>query len=276
MSFIYTIDDILDPFGRGVAVYYKKLILDSFEARYNNIKHKIKYGINVTKDVFTLHYKVPSENQLSPDFYYDVIFEFSTDNPEYIKYDSLTYYDVRVYSTSPSFVFRFCYVWNKTNSLVQWALKKCIRDALIKPPLTTNPQMILGFEKSLWYAAKHMQKSGLLNKSHLAKQKQVSLSAMNNNTLSQEETIKILLVTQKRNREKNKISKSKNVYDPMRDKLAKKYKDDPEKLQKIRNVTSKPSKSNFKTQVKQTAKRPARMAKKPTQSKSARQVKKPR
>lgn len=101
--------------------------------------------------------KVPSEEYDSNKISYDVLF--------LLKYDKNLKRANRhmfLYSNSPSFIFTYCYVYNKHGLLIDKLKAKLPGEALTKFPEIRNPIGSLGYEKSTYIAARYLIDGGCL------------------------------------------------------------------------------------------------------------------
>lgn len=95
--------------------------------------------------------KVPSEFYSDNKITYDVLFLLKYDKNRERKNREMT-----VYSNSPSFIFTYCYVYNKHGLIIPKLKSKLPREALTMPPEVRNPIQSFGFEKSTYIAARYL------------------------------------------------------------------------------------------------------------------------
>lgn len=211
---VYSIDDLINPFGKGVAVYQKTMILRGFEQRYYGIKDRIRFGLCMNGKNYIVHYKIPSESSLCKDVLYDVVIEFIPIDPGAEKMPTLDGYDVHVYTNSPSFIFSYTYTFNKYGLLVDWLKNKCMKQCLSTPALEKNPQNIIGTDKSVWFAAFHFLRNGLKYKSQFARYINATYQQVITNVVSQERMMAQRMRSEQVGRHQLKLekeaSKSKN------------------------------------------------------------------
>lgn len=244
MSSPYILDDILDPFGKGVSAYNKNIIFQAFFVRYMNIRNKIKYALSIENGVYSFHYMIPSESRhTTSKFYYDVVIEFSTDRDDIKNMNTLSSYNVRVFSNSPDFSFTYTYVWNKFDGIILWLKNKCGSLALKRPPLEKNPNLILGFSKTLWFAAISIKKNGLLNKSYLHKLKTVKPKSIFNNVRTQEQKLAERIDLDKKSKAEETKSKNKIKNDLMKKQITER------KVKKMNQIINKPTKNSVKPKL---------------------------
>ena len=106
--------------------------------------------------------KIPSE--VVPNFYYDVVIEFSEPKDNKIGDASLTKYDVKFFSNDPSFVYTFCYAFRKNKMFIDDYKEKMSPEALAQKPVEKNPTVSVGYVKSLYFAYLLMKKRNLFSK----------------------------------------------------------------------------------------------------------------
>lgn len=137
-------------------MYTKKL--NALLVRENN---KITYYlfIDKSKDRYIIYMKVPSESQ--KEFYYDVVVEFSQGDKNKASLDD---YNVRFYSNEPRFCFVFCYSFVQHDLFFEDLKSKMSKMALEKSASNTNPNNLVGYCKSLYFAYLIMQNRNLFSK----------------------------------------------------------------------------------------------------------------
>lgn len=122
-----------------------------------NIEFKgYSYGLK-----YLAYLKIPSE--VIPDFYYDVLIEFSPSS-KLITSGSLEDYTVRFYSNDPSFVYTFAHAFIKNDMFIKTLESKMSKQAVQKVAKEKNPNNQIGYVKSLYFAYLIMKKRGLFNK----------------------------------------------------------------------------------------------------------------
>jgi hypothetical protein len=149
-----------NPMGKGnSAITNKKLIQEDLNKRYNKLikKHKdFKYVIYKSKDSYYIHFKIPSETERGND--YDVVLKFYPDFGTDLKYNNyLGNYTLKFFSNSPSFIFTYAYVYNKSNRLISELNNKYSTEVLQNKPVVRNPNQVLGYEKSVYFACLYMK-----------------------------------------------------------------------------------------------------------------------
>jgi len=150
---------------------YRKMYNEKFDkivlretGKLNNMEtHLYKDGKR-----YIAYLKVPSE--VVPQFYYDVLIEFTEpstkdkDLKKKIVGNNLDDYYVRFFSNDPSFVFTFCHAFIKNDMFFKEFSNKMARKAIKDKAVQKNPQDIVGYVKSLYFAYIIMSRKGLFNK----------------------------------------------------------------------------------------------------------------
>lgn len=123
----------------------------------------ITYKLYKDKNKYYCYMKIPSE--VVPNFYYDVIAEFTEPKDKKIPLDAtLKNYNVRFFSNDPSFVFTFCHAFIKNKLFITDYSDKMSKEAIKKRAVEKNPQEIVGYVKSLYFMYLIMRKKDLFLK----------------------------------------------------------------------------------------------------------------
>ena len=133
--------------GRGMYEQYYVGELDKLLLKVNG---KIEYHLYTNHGRFFIKFKIPHHTY--PDFYYDAVVEFYTEENSYKVLPDLKKYDVKFYSNDPSFTFTWAYAFNKNNLLIRELRNKCSRQSLTQPPVVRNPSESPGYAKYIYYA----------------------------------------------------------------------------------------------------------------------------
>lgn len=96
--------------------------------------------------------RVPSET--TEGVRYDVVIEAEV--PEKETLGAIMDAPVRVFSNSPSFAFTYAYVARAGGLLVEWLSGKLPERSLTDRPGTRNPPEAMGFEKTIFFACRHI------------------------------------------------------------------------------------------------------------------------
>jgi len=157
-----------NPSGIGSSAFYRRdLIVQNLKSRYQDLINKVKTRNEISHRIFEIDeknilflIKIPSEKY---DIVYDVVFLFTLVD-EKMAGNLLTAYDISFFSNNPAFTFNYAYVLKKKDMLIKFLFPKINKKALTLPPSVRNPSMILGFEKSLYFAGLYMINNKLYRK----------------------------------------------------------------------------------------------------------------
>ena len=162
-------DYIQNPMGKKNAVFSQR---EMFRAMYaekldkilvrENGKIEYKQFVDKKNDKYYVYIKIPSE--VIAKFYYDVVIEFSTNNPVLKGIKSLENYDVRFYSNDPAFVFTFAHAFIVNDLFIKELSPKMSKLAIKKEAVEKNPKNEVGYVKSLFFAYLYIKPRGLFNK----------------------------------------------------------------------------------------------------------------
>jgi hypothetical protein len=158
---------IQNPMGRKNAVMSNREILRTvYKEKLDKIlvreAGKVKYQLYHNKNKFVAHMKIPSE--VVPNFYYDTVIEFTTDNPAYAVGSSLKDYNVKFYSNDPSFVYTFAHAMLSNDMFIRDLVPRMSKEAVKKVAVEKNPKNEVGYVKSIFFAYLLIEKYGLFNK----------------------------------------------------------------------------------------------------------------
>jgi hypothetical protein len=195
----YTLDDILNP--KGLAMGNKGMILNAYERRYNVIRERILWACAPLETSFLFHVRIPSENPLCPNIWYDIVFELYPTRKEDINDGTMKNYGIRVFSNYPIFMFTFTYVYNKYELLIPWLKGKCSHQALFNPPIKTNPQQLVSSDIKLWFAAYHIKRLGLQDKRKFQVATNTTAQHIGQIVIGQEVMLKLRTQTEATNKE---------------------------------------------------------------------------
>lgn len=177
---------IMNPMGTKNAVFsqrdmYKKLYTEKLDKILLREGGKFTYTLykDSTSNRYFCHIKVPSE--VIEKFYYDVVIMFYTTNPSLKGEKTLKNYFVKFYSNDPSFVYTFAYAFNKNELIIEDLITKMSKRSIEQEASIRNPQSIIGYVKSLYFAYLIIQKYGLFEKiNYTVKAKRYSKRALLN------------------------------------------------------------------------------------------------
>ena len=147
---------IRNPMGKNNAVYSQRFMFqEMYTAKFNAVMAREAGKISVTKykvseKQYILHMMIPSE--VVEKFYYDVIIVFTAPNESIAAETTLKNYSVQFYSNDPSFVFTYAYSFRKNNMFAEDFASKMSKIALTEKPKETNPKLLVGYVKSIYFA----------------------------------------------------------------------------------------------------------------------------
>lgn len=158
-----------NPSGKYSAYFSRRdLIIENLKNRFANIYEKYgDFEISIYKEGEDIYYylKVPSETV--ENFYFDVVIEATPLSPSSKTDYTINNYYLKLFSNSPNFVFTYTYVYEQTNSLIDFLKDKIDEKALTEPPKVRNPIQSYGFEKSVYFALLFINLKKLDKKSNL-------------------------------------------------------------------------------------------------------------
>ena len=158
---------IQNPMGKTNSVIsnrtmYRNMYQEKLDKIMVREAGKVDYKAYKDNKRYILYIKIPSE--VVPEFYYDVLIEFTEPKNANVLGSDLSKYEVRFYSNDPSFVFTFAHAF-KTNKMFFMDFDdKMSKKALKELADEKNPQDVIGYVKSLFFAYLIMKKRGLFSK----------------------------------------------------------------------------------------------------------------
>lgn len=152
-----------NPMGKGSSVLQLPVLREKFNKQYEEIhtRMKVKWYC-IDQKYYVAHVSVPS---LSVDrLFYDVLLEFDIDT---IPKSSIVINEgaMRVFSNCPSFTFTYAHVYLEQGILINWAKHKYAKKVTKLDPVQRNPQKVLSYERSLYFAIKFITSEGRSYKS---------------------------------------------------------------------------------------------------------------
>lgn len=154
-------DYMNNPAGKGSTVIpNRQLVIDDFRRRYEKIKEHHKFDVTIYKvrNDYLFHVLVPSEDK-DKDIKYDVVLQFTMADEDFSNDINIHRYYVKFFSNSPSFVYTYAYTYNKNGILINELVNKYTDEVIDNPPGTRNPQQIISFEKTIYFACLHLMSS---------------------------------------------------------------------------------------------------------------------
>lgn len=137
---------------------------DKFDKMMLRVAGHISYVLYKTRNGkrYVLYIRIPSETDKG--LYYDVVLDFYTDDDVAVRTTNLKDYYVRFFANDPNFMFTYANVFYKDNLLVN-ELKTKFKPIVYKQkPGVTNPNKIVGYVKSIYFAYLFYKSRGLDNK----------------------------------------------------------------------------------------------------------------
>lgn len=138
-----------NPAGSGITSMSIGTIKDSYIKRYNYMKEKgKKFDCNIYKEhdsSYYYHIIVPSEQNTNN---YDVVIHMTNDEVT----GNMKKWKFEVFSNSPGFVFTYAYIYANTELLIPWLSDKYPKEIFSKMPLERNPDLVLSYDKSVFFA----------------------------------------------------------------------------------------------------------------------------
>ena len=204
---------ILNPMGKNNAVMNastREIMRKTYIHKFDNLLLResgyIKYTTYYDKknNNYWIHVKVPSETVKN--FYYDVVFKFSSTEKTALFGEDLFKCNVKFYSNDPAFVYTYAHVFSKNGLFIKELGSKMCKQALKREAKEKNPNNVVGYVKTIYFAYLLMQNKKLNKKSRFDVEViEFSLDKLLNNITSAD--IKIM----EREREGKKVSKKKKI-----------------------------------------------------------------
>lgn len=227
-----------NPLGKGATIPGRNIILTNLDYRLQILQKNKKIDLNIytQDDMVYYHCKIPTES-VDRNNYYDVIIKFKPTSEAHLIDKSYKQYDVEFFSNCPSFTYTYAYVAKLNGYLIPEFENKYEEITLKFPPVSRNPGLTFGYEKSIYFACKFL----LEDKQRLLKSYVKTYGKpLTQNIFKEIKTT--LLVEEEIKREKSKKKENKFI--------DKKTKKTAEKA--IQNFNKQQSKSNVNTIKKTT------------------------
>lgn len=160
-----------NPMKRGSSVLLLNTVRVSLDSQYDQLSERMSvkwYMLN--NSYYVAHVKIPSAHYEK--VFYDVLLQFDLSTAD----DSLVINqcDMKIFSNCPSFTYTYAYVYNERNCLIEWARSKYNRNILKKRPVNRNPDEILNYERSVYFACKYITSSG---RNYISRIKSIAVTA---------------------------------------------------------------------------------------------------
>lgn len=158
---------ISNPMGKKNAVFgnremYRSLYTEKLDKIMVREMGKVDYELYVGKTEFYIHFKIPSETV--PNFYYDTVIMFYTEDEKLYSARTLKDYDVKFYSNDPSFVYTFAHAFLENDLFIRDLVPRMSKEAVKKVAVEKNPRNEVGYVKSIYFAYLLANRYGLFNK----------------------------------------------------------------------------------------------------------------
>lgn len=242
---------IQNPMGKQNAVIsnremYRQMYTTKFDKIMVREVGKMTYHcMKGTQGKYYILFKIPSE--VVPDFYYDVLVEFTAPKGELLKTTLKNYY-VKFYSNDPSFVYTFAHAFIENEMFIPEMKTKMSKEAVHKVAKVKNPTNQVGYVKSLYFAYIIIERKGLFNKvlyvdKYDEKQvKKIIMDADQKIALRQEAAKKIAIEERKEKHRQESMRRQEKLNTP----------EPPKKIVKSikHTATTKMSKTTKKTMIK--------------------------
>lgn len=159
MTAFQTIQEFVEsPFGNQ-----KKNNQDKLEEEYQKMKSNSKFrveGFTTIDDNYLIHIEIPSES--NPSQVYDVVVLFFTDDSIVKKRTTFSNYYVKFFSNSPSFIYKYSYLYDENGFLIDSLYDKLDSKYRGVAPKNTNQKMELYYDKSIYCACRLLLDNNLV------------------------------------------------------------------------------------------------------------------
>ena len=160
---------ITNPSGIKNSVFTNRQVYaDLYKTKLDKIlvreTGKIQYELyeDKKKGEYFVYMKIPSEP--IPNFYYDVVIQFYTNNQDVSYAGNIKNYFVKFYSNDPAFVYTFAHAMAKNNLFITDLSEKMSKKPLKTTGTQRNPKDEIGYVKSLYFAYLTMIRYNLFEK----------------------------------------------------------------------------------------------------------------
>ena len=164
-----TLDEyIVNPMGKGNAVYSQRFVYEELYTKKFNLLVDREAGVWQTQLIianekeYYFYIQIPSESV--EHFFWDTVIQFTTKDGELEKSPSLKNYDIKFFSNDPAFMFNFARAFDKNHMLIEKLKKNIPKTAFKLESKVRNPQGIVGYVKSLYFAYLYIKLRGLYSK----------------------------------------------------------------------------------------------------------------
>ena len=162
---------INNPLESRMTAHTREMYKMDYGSRLNAVlvreNNNIEFHLYAAKDgSYYMYIKIPSEKVKG--FTYDVVIRFKRPAKDPHKVDTekdLKHYDVEFFSNDPAFVFNLEYTFKSHDMFVKDLTKRGSHEALITKPKVTNPNNVVYYCKTLYWAYLLGEQRGLFLKS---------------------------------------------------------------------------------------------------------------
>lgn len=162
---------INNPYGKGnstVPAIVREATMNSYKQKFDNLmlreNGKIKYFLFQNKEANEYYSLVKVPSEIIPKFYYDVVIKFYATADVKDAGRTMKNYYVQFFSNDPAFNYTYAYVFNKKGLLIPELKGKILEQCLKEEPKERNPEMTVGYVKSIVFAYLFLNQRGLLLK----------------------------------------------------------------------------------------------------------------
>ena len=143
-----------NPSGKGITSNNINIVRKDFIKRYDIVtkqeKKKVKTDIYMENETsFYFHMLIPSDMHQNT---YDVVLHMYNLADDGNERGSLKDWSINVFSNCPSFVFTYAVSYNEAGLLIPFLTKKYNNKVLHLLPVEKNPDLTIGWDKSIFYA----------------------------------------------------------------------------------------------------------------------------
>lgn len=244
---------IKNPAGKGAIIPGRNLLLSNYDYRFQVLSKEksISLNIYIDKEVVYYHMLIPTESENRNNIY-DVVLKFKPVDQSSLIDKTYRQYDIEFFSNCPSFTYTYAYVAKLNGYLLSELEGKYDEKIISIPPTSRNPGLIFGYEKSIYFACKHLLSDRqLLVKSYV----KTHGRKLTKNVLKRIRTVS--QIEEDIMREKNKYRESKKTITRSNKKDDKKVKsfNKKETVSGVRKIEKKQSAKNKVNTVKPIKKR---------------------
>ena len=128
---------------------------NSYETEYKSVKNRLKIaGYTEIDGSFLLHITVPSKSNVKQ--IYDVVILFFTDDPSIKKERTLSNYNIKFFSNSPSFIYKYAVLYKKNGYLIDAFFDKMDAQYADVMPDKSNKGYEMFYDKSIYCACRFL------------------------------------------------------------------------------------------------------------------------